>query len=397
MSGLVRAIGRSLIALVVLAAPAYAQDAAPDSAAQPGADDRPFVEDGFGDRPYLTNLLGKAAIGGYAEAHARFEREDGARSEFTFLARRFNLFVNAQVSDFVRFGTEIEIEEAGEEVVLEFMTLDALIHPSLNLRAGMILVPLGRFNLAHDSPLNPFTDRPLVTTEILSVALSEPGLGFYGLLDLGGPARVTYEIYAVNGFDDGLLAVDGVRLAEGSNNFEDNNNAPSVVGRVAWSPQAGQELGLSGHVGAYNVFEVDGERVDDRRDLTIWALDGELDVGPVELSGEAALALIDIPPSLEGLLAEKQQGLYVDAVYPFWRGKVRHIPSSFFTARARLDVLDLDANLDGDSVKQISLGVGFHPTRDTALKLDYVRGQGRDRFNNSAEFARVLFSFASYF
>ncbi len=391
-----RPFGGALVALSVAAAPAYAQEAAPDSAAQAG-EDRPFIEGGFGDRPYLSNLLGKAAIGGYAEAHARFEREDGVRSEFTFLAKRFNLFVNAQVSDFVRFGAELEIEEAGEEIALEFMTLDALIHPSLNLRAGMILVPLGRFNLAHDSPLNPFTDRPLVTTEILSVALSEPGLGFFGLLDLGGPARVTYQIYAVNGFDDGLLSADGVRLSQGSNNFEDNNNAPSVVGRVAWSPRLGRELGLSAHAGAYNVFEVDGERVDERRDLTIWALDGELDVGPVELSGEAALALIDIPPSLGGLLAEKQQGLYVDAVYPFWRGRIQHIPGSFFTARIRLDVLDLDADLDGDSVKQISLGVGFHPTRDTALKLDYVRGQGRDRFNNSSEFARVLFSFASYF
>ena len=78
MSGLVRAIGRSLIALAIVATPAYAQEATPDSAGAPGADDRPFVEDGFGDRPYLTNLLGKAAIGGYAEARRPVTSPDKA-------------------------------------------------------------------------------------------------------------------------------------------------------------------------------------------------------------------------------------------------------------------------------------------------------------------------------
>ena len=33
----------------------------------------------------------------------------------------------------------------------------------------------------------------------------------------------------------------------------------------------------------------------------------------------------------------------------------------------------------------------------TALKFDYVRGRGRDRFNNLAEHAFVLFSLATYF
>ena len=62
------------------------------------------------------------------------------------------------------------------------------------LRGGMLLSPLGRFNLSHDSPLNEFTDRPLVSTEILGVALSEPGFGALGPFGLSTTGRITYEV-----------------------------------------------------------------------------------------------------------------------------------------------------------------------------------------------------------
>ena len=67
-----------------------------------------------------------------------------------------------------------------------------------------VLAPLGRFNLSHDSFLNEFTDRPLISTEVLGAALSEPGLGAFGTFDLAGTPRITYEAYAVNGFNDGV-------------------------------------------------------------------------------------------------------------------------------------------------------------------------------------------------
>ena len=53
--------------------------------------ERPFVEGGQGDRPYLFDLAGRLAVGGYAEGHFRFVRLDGITEEQTFLAKRFNL------------------------------------------------------------------------------------------------------------------------------------------------------------------------------------------------------------------------------------------------------------------------------------------------------------------
>jgi hypothetical protein len=360
---------------------------------------RPFVRGGIYDKPFQTRLLGRTAVGGYAEAHARYERVEGLQDEAGFEAKRFNLFTSTRVSDFVRLAAELEFEDGAQEIKLEFAAIDVLIHPALALRGGMVLSPLGRFNLSHDSPLNEFTDRPLVSTDILGVALSEPGFGALGQLGVGRAGRITYEVYGTNGFHDGLItdSEEGTRIPLGRGNFEDNNGSPAVVGRVAWSPTVDYELGVSAHHGAYNVFNEEGTQIDERRDLSILVLDLEALLFGVRVNGEAALATIDVPAGLTGIYAARQHGLYVEGVREFGRGLVRTMPASAFALKARFDYVDFDSQLAGQTAGQVTVGLNFRPTQDSVLKLDYVRGRGRDRFNNLAEHAFLLASLATYF
>ena len=361
--------------------------------------ERPFVRGGVDDKPYLTRLAGRAALGGYAEAQARYQRVDGLQDESGFEAKRFNLFANARVSDFVRLGAEIEFEDGASEIVLEYAAIDLRIHPAFALRGGMILSPLGKFNLSHDSPRNEFTDRPLVSTELLGVALSEPGFGALGQFGVGGSGRLTYEAYATNGFHDGLItnSEDGTRIPLGRRNFEDNNGSPAVVGRLAWSPRIGFELGVSGHHGAYNTFNIEGARLDKRRNLTIGVIDAEAMVLGFRVSGEAARATIDVPEGLHGIYAGRQRGIYVEAVRDFGRGWIATAPQSLFAFKTRFDYMDFDSDVVGTSIAQITVGLNFRPTLDSVVKLDFVRGRGRDEFNNLGQHAFVLASLATYF
>ena len=381
--------------LLLLAVPLFAQqrDTLADSAK------RPFVRGGVYDKPFQTRLLGRTAIGGYAEAHARWEEVEGLKDDAGFEAKRFNLFTHTRVSDFVRIGAELEFEDGGSEIKLEYAAIDMLFAPQFALRGGMILSPLGRFNLSHDSPLNEFTDRPLVSTEIIGVALSEPGFGALGQFGLGSVSRFTYEAYLTNGFHSGLIddAEDGTRIPLGRGNLEDNNGTPAFVGRLAWSPGVDHEFGISAHHGAYNVFNLEGTRIDERRDLTIAVLDAETRLLGTTISGEAALARIDIPPGLVGVYAGKQHGWYLEAVRELGRGWVRTMPTSAFALKARWDYVKFDKDIPGESSGQLTLGANFRPTRDSALKFDYVRGRGRDRFNNRADHAFLLASIATYF
>ena len=117
----------------------------------------------------------------------RFE-ENG---KHTFDQHRLIPFIYSDVSDRVKFATEIEIEHGGPhspggvqgakgEIKIEFATIDFLMTDWLNYRGGIILSPLGKYNLVHDSPLQDLTDRPMVDRRIIPTTLSESGMGFFG-------------------------------------------------------------------------------------------------------------------------------------------------------------------------------------------------------------------------
>jgi hypothetical protein len=73
------------------------------------------------------------------------------------------------------------------------------------------------------------------------------------------------------------------------------------------------------------------------------------------------------------------------------------MPASFLVAKLRLDAVDFNADRRGDNVRQVTIGLNFRPTRDTALKFDLVRGTSRDEFNNATQHVAWLMSLATYF
>ncbi len=363
--------------------------------------DVPFIRGGAYDKPYLYKLAsGRAALGGYAETHFRFEREEGVTEELTFVPKRFNLFMHANVSQRVQMAAELEFEEGTEEILLELAVIDFRLHHTLTFRGGMLLSPLGKFNLAHDSPANKMTDRPLVSTQIIPTTLSEPGMGILGSFYPSAQSRITYELYAVNGFTSDIIneSPEGTRIAEGKHNIEDNNNSPAFVGRIGYSPISETDLGFSWHSGKYNVTELDGLTIDEDRNLTILALDGEVRRGRYELLGEYAHASIDIPANLAGtIFASGQQGFYLQTSVAFLNEKIATIPESYFEGVVRYDRVDFDTDVDGDTHTRLTLGLNFRPTADSVLKLNYAYNWMRDGLNVETNSAGILFSFATYF
>ena len=159
-------------------------------------------------KPFVT--APKAILGGYMD----FEVTDcngNARdcSEgLEFDQVRFIPFIYSNITERIQVAAEIEIEHGGPQnnqgdgdIKIEFATFDYLIEDWVNFRAGIILSPLGRFNLLHDSPLNDLTLRPMVSRLIIPTTLSESGLGLYGTFYPTRLSNVDYEFYVVQGFD----------------------------------------------------------------------------------------------------------------------------------------------------------------------------------------------------
>jgi hypothetical protein len=378
------------------------------SAAAAAAQDTSMVQGGLYQRPFIASA-GRTAVGGYAEGHASYFVTDGIGDGLSMELRRFNIFLYSSVGRRIRFLSELEFEHGTEEITLETALVDFVVNPSLVLRAGILLPPIGAFNVAHDSPRYDFVERPLVSTRIIPATLSEVGFGVHGRL-APGTLAVSYDAYLTNGLGSGVVLNSSGRtdLAGGKSESRfagDNNGSPAVSGRVAARHRGVGEVGLSYYGGVYNDYRVEGVAVDRRRWLSIAALDANGEIGPVSVSGEVALARVDVPDDLTELFAERQWGAYVDVVAPVWRPRIRALPAPMVYAVARLERIDLNQGRFqstgrpiGDDVRAVTLGVSFRPAAGTVFRANYRLESARDVLGNEpARTGGFQLGFATYF
>ncbi len=366
-------------------------------------------------KSFLRRFGRNTYIGGYMDMELRFDENGGN----AFRQHRLIPFIYSDVSDRVKFATEIEIEDGGPqtsggvqgrtgELKIEFATIDFLMADWLNFRGGIILSPLGKFNLTHDSPLQDLTDRPMISRRIIPTTLSESGMGFFGTLYPTELSKLSYEIYAVNGFS----AQDGTAVSGGGQSFirgsrgsqkDDNNRNPAFVGRLAYSPFLGLEVGLSAHTG--NIDEHDSNR------MTIKAVDWTYQRGAFELVGEYAHASIERDGDFDAVTPNSDLyngdmwGYYVEPRYHFMPQFLKDSAPSFFTdnstftAVVRLGGIDINNPTPGSANRRqtrLTPGINYRYTEDTVFKAEYQMNWENDRrdevSNNS-----LVFSVATYF
>jgi hypothetical protein len=321
-------------------------------------------------------------LGGYVET----EYHDGFDDQPSYFDQhRMVLYLYAQPHQRVRFATEIEWEHGGVprkrngelgvgEVLLEFATLDFEIARWWQARAGILLVPIGAYNVLHDAPTQDITTRPLVSTYVAPSTWYESGAGFFGELEPGG-TLLSYEAYAINGLDTKLYDGLGARAARGSL-AEDNNQNKAAVGRVEWQPLTGLKVGLSGYHGAY---DPGGTRY---VDMGAWDLAARL--GPVEVQGEGVRAWIDpgfdegwanatrnpVPEGMGGVYGQLNAHL---RLAPLNAALPADLADLHFTGVLRYEEVDTDRAVvsDGDRIRTI-VGLNIRPIEALVFKNELL-------------------------
>ena len=378
------------------------------SSAHAQAPDSTLAQDGIYDRPFIGSLS-TTSIGGYVEGNTNYFVEEGVSDGFSMELRRFNVFLFSQISQRVRFLSELEFEHGTEEIALETALVDLQIRPELVIRAGIILPPLGFFNQNHDSPRWDFVDRPLVSTGIIPATLSEVGGGLYGRFS-GGGLIFSYDAYLTNGLGEAVVGNETGRTdvpsgKSGAQFEEDNNGSPAVSMRVAARLTSLGELGLSYYGGYYNTYRREGVEVDERRWLGIAALDAGATIGPAEVRAELAYATIDVPAGMAELFGDRQWGAHVDLVVPVWRPRLLGYDAAALAAALRVEHVDYNVGTFastslpiGDEVTAVVPGVSFRPTPGTVFRANYRYHWTKDFAGNApAQMAGFQLGFATYF
>lgn len=219
----------------------------------------------------------------------------------TFTTPRFIVGFATAITDKLLFNSELEFEFAGKETEVEQAYLEYRFNPKFNIRGGVLVPPLGRFNTFHDANLQDISNRPLVSTFVIPSTYKDAGIGILGEFNIGSRAKLTYEGYVVNGLrsDEGgeFTREAGLFESKGNNRFFDNNPQKSFVGRLGFSPFLGLEAGFSGYRGKHDN--------QGQYDLSIFAIDYKFTKGNFQVQGEYARAAIQRAPESPEEIAAK--------------------------------------------------------------------------------------------
>ncbi len=364
------------------------------------------------NRPFLQVGKLPVSVGGYIEADYGYIGEDGMTDGHSFRIPRMTLFVASSIHRKIKFLSEIEFEEGGEEVAIEFAALDISMHPLLNLRGGIVMNPIGAFNQNHDGPKWEFVDRPIAATDMLPATWSNVGFGLYGKYYLKEWA-FGYEAYLTNGFNDAIINNGENRTflpasKENKERFEESSNGePLLTGKIAVRHNKVGEVGLSYMGGIYNTYEKDGLILDEKRRLNVYAIDFNttIPVTKTFIIGEWAWINIDVPGTFSQQFGDQQKGGFVDFVQPILTGDLFGFNNASFNVAMRLEYVDWNdgtfretgGNI-GDEIWAIVPAISFRPTAQTVIRLNYRFMEQTDILGNPpAKISGIQFGVSSYF
>jgi len=368
-------------------------------------------QDAIYNRPFISLGQTRTAVGGYLEGNTNYFSEDGITEGFSMEMRRFNIFLYAPIGNRIRFLSELEFEHGTQEIGLETALMDFEVNPALNFRAGILLPAIGIFNTNHDSPNWEIANRPISSTAIIPTTLSEVGFGLHGQLFPDEKNILTYDLYVVNGLQDGIILNPEGRtnLASGKDPAffgEDNNGEPMLNGRFSYAHRKYGEVGLAYYGGTYNTYRLDGEQVDSKRNLSVVAMDFSTSIKKLTVQGEAVASFVDVPDPIQEIYGERQWGGFVDLVYPVMQRKLLRFEKAVVNLSVRGEYADLNGgafttNISesaGEINRGLAVGVSLRPRAGTVIRANYRYHWVTDVLNNPViRIAGFQFGVASYF
>lgn len=333
------------------------------------------------------------SIGGYGEIlYENFasSRQDGAPSGLTDRADllRAVLYFGYKFSDRFVLNSEVEFEHAvtasdkSGETEVEFAYLDYLHTRAFNVRAGLVLIPVGLINELHEPPTFVGSRRPDVEQVIIPSTWRELGVGVYGETGL-----VSYRAYLVNGLDASRYAPDGIR--EGSQEgSEALAHDIAFTGRVDLSGVPGLLVGASLFTGNSSQGRTTPSGRSFSGRTTLFDLHGEWRWRGLALRALYARTKVEDASEINELnglagdesVGSRQTGWYLQAGFDLL--SLRAGATASLTPFARYEEYDSQAEVpEGftrnpeNDVKELTLGVAFKPIENIVIKSDWQRRQ----------------------
>lgn len=290
------------------------------------------------------------------------------------------VYFGFRFNDWILFNSEIEFEHASTgkrgEVSVEFGYVELMFSKNANLRAGMVLPPLGIINEKHEPSTFFSTMRPQVERVIIPSTWRTNGIGLYGEI----VPDLNYRAYIVEGFD--------------AKNFNDAEGVRG--GRQSGSGALAEDFGYTGKleyaglpgtiIGGSFYYGNSGQGAKDSLGTitaatSILSAHVEFAYKGFELRALAAQTHLDQAGRVSVLakktVASKTNGWYVIGGYdlmPFLRPGSEQALIPFI----QYEKLNTHASVEAgfaanpaNSRSALTLGVNYKPHPNVAFKFDY--------------------------
>ncbi len=340
------------------------------------------------------------SIAGYGEVvYNNFSDEtdsgapSSARDQIDYL--RHITYLGFRFNDWLIFNSEIEFEHAKTAqgspgaVSIEFGYVEAMISHTLNIRAGMVLVPVGIVNEFHEPPTFHGAGRPEVERRIIPTTWRTNGLGIVGAAKNG----IGYKLYITESLNAANFSSSGVRSGR-QNGAQAIAEDLALTGRLNYTGIPGLDFGGSFFIGntGQGLADTSGVTVDAR--YTLFSLHAMFARKGLELRGLFAHATIDEVARLNGALGftgsqsvgETQSGFYVTAAYdvlPLLARGTSHYLAPFVQFEKFDTQDDVPTGFAKNLARErtfVTFGLTYKPHPNIAFKLDY---QNKDNEANS--------------
>jgi len=319
-------------------------------------------------------LSNGVTVGGYGQID--YNQKEGDNGVLD--VHRMVLLMGYKFSDKVQFITEIEFEHV-KEVFVEQAFLNYSIVDNVNLRGGLMLVPMGIVNEFHEPTTFNGVERPSMDKSIVPTTWREIGIGLSGRLN---NVSIKYQAYIFNGF----ASVNGAKVLGGSNGLRNGRqkgatstvNTPNYSAKLEYYGINGLRLGLSGYFGRTqpqdDVDDIDGADVG----ISMIGLDARYNYKRLTARGQFITASISDTEAYNNLnsasLGSKLQGWYVEGAFNLLPQNKKQQLFVF----TRYEDYDTHASVDGSLTKNLSydrdeltFGLSYHIAPGAVVKADY--------------------------
>jgi hypothetical protein len=341
----------------------------------------------------LNNLLTSdrgLSIGGYGEI--TYNNIEGSSTPAEIDVQRLVMLFAYKFDDRTSFVTEIEFEHV-KEVYVEQAFINYSIADGVNLRGGLMLIPMGIVNEYHEPTTFNGVERPSLDNKIVPTTWREMGIGVSGRIN---NASIRYQAYLMNGFlsygeSYKLRGSDGLRKGR-QKGAESVGSDTNFAGRVEYYGLPKLKLGLSYYAG--NTQTTAPEISSTQIGLSMFGLDYRYVNGKVSSRGQFISASLSDTEAynLAGTtdLGSAMGGYYVEGAYNL-------LP---LDSRQKLDIFLRYENFnthqktagnlltnDAYHRNETTFGLSYHLASGAVFKADYQsKGTAVEGYNAVGQF-----------